>query len=251
MKSNNNLQPNNFELETSTVWSFPKRGSWATHTGKYRGNWAPQVVRNIILRYSREGDFVLDPMVGSGTTLIEAKLTNRKTVGIDVNPKAVKLSKRLTNFENPEYDKNNFCKVGLGDARDVNFLKENSVDLITLHPPYANIIEYSNGKNQQDLSSLNIEKFYQEMKVVAEEMFRILKPGKFCAVLIGDTRKNKNYIPLACNVMNIFLDVGFILKEDIIKHQWNTKTEDYWSEKSKKYNFLLIKHEHLFVFRKH
>jgi len=63
-----NLNPDNFELECTTVWSFKHRGKWATHNSKYRGNWAPEVVRNLILRYSKEGDFLLDPMVGGGTT---------------------------------------------------------------------------------------------------------------------------------------------------------------------------------------
>jgi len=42
-------QPKEFSLETTTVWSFPARGDWATHKGDYRGNWAPQVVRNLII----------------------------------------------------------------------------------------------------------------------------------------------------------------------------------------------------------
>jgi hypothetical protein len=50
--------------------------------------------------------------------------------------------------------------------------------------------------------------------------------------------------------MQLFLDAGFKLKEDIIKQQWNCETAPYWAEKSKEYNFLLIMHEHLFVFEK-
>ena len=46
------LNPENFEQECATVWSFPRRGNWATHKSTYRGNWAPDVVRNLILRYS-------------------------------------------------------------------------------------------------------------------------------------------------------------------------------------------------------
>jgi DNA modification methylase len=66
------LQPKNFTLETETVWSFPERGAWATHylNSKYRGNWAPEIPRNLILKYTKEGDTVLDQMVGSGTTAI-------------------------------------------------------------------------------------------------------------------------------------------------------------------------------------
>ena len=93
------FQPENFDLECNTVWSFPKRGNWATHRSDYRGNWSPQVVRNLILRYSSEGDIVLDPMVGGGTTLIECKLTGRKGVGIDINPDAIKITQERLNFD--------------------------------------------------------------------------------------------------------------------------------------------------------
>ena len=241
-----NLQPEDFEIETSTVWSYPKRGKWATHKSSYRGNWAPQVVRNIILRYSQEGDFVLDPMVGGGTTLIECKLTNRNCLGVDINPDAVTISKKAIDF-----DINNNAKIVAkrGNVKNLE-LEDEVVDLITTHPPYANIINYSDGEIKEDLSNCEIGEFYSEMRDVAKELYRVLKPGKFCAVLIGDTRKNKHYVPLSVNVLNIFLELGFILKEDIIKHQWNTKTEGFWAERSKEYNFLLILHEHLYIFRK-
>lgn len=45
-------EPDDFELEMTSVWSFPNRGSWATHDAKWRGNWSPYIPRNIILRYS-------------------------------------------------------------------------------------------------------------------------------------------------------------------------------------------------------
>lgn len=76
-KKNIPLQPEYFELETNTVWAFPDRGKWATHDAKYRGNWSPYIPRNVILRYSKENDTVLDQFVGGGTTAVEAKLTNR------------------------------------------------------------------------------------------------------------------------------------------------------------------------------
>ena len=89
-----------FKLENTTVWSFPERGNWATHraTAKYRGNFAPQIPRNLILRYTREGEVVLDPFVGSGTTLVECKLLHRRGIGVDINPAAVELCRRNLNF---------------------------------------------------------------------------------------------------------------------------------------------------------
>ena len=94
-------EPDDFELETNTVWSFPERGKWATHDAKWRGNWSPYIPRNIILRYSQEGDYVLDQFAGGGTTLVEAKLLNRNIIGIDVNP--VALERIFKGFEKYGY----------------------------------------------------------------------------------------------------------------------------------------------------
>ena len=80
-----NLQPNNFQLEPTTVWSFPDRGSWATHSGKYRGNWSPYVPRNLMLRYSKPGEWVLDQFMGSGTTGVAAKKAGRNFIGIELS----------------------------------------------------------------------------------------------------------------------------------------------------------------------
>ena len=62
MKKITKWEPEDFELEMTTHWSFPKRGDWATHDAKWRGNWSPYIPRNIILRYSQDGDLILDEM---------------------------------------------------------------------------------------------------------------------------------------------------------------------------------------------
>lgn len=244
------VQPESFKLETTTVWSFPERGNWATHSGNYRGNWAPQIPRNLILRYSKPGDLVLDQMVGSGTTLVECILTGRNCIGVDINPKAIELTRQNLNFEQVKEGKVS-VKTVVGDARNLEFLESESVDLIATHPPYADMIKYSKGRIEEDLSNIHsIDKFCEEMRKVAEESFRVLKPGKICAVLIGDTRRRQHYVPLASRTMLEFLKAGFILKEDVIKEQWHCKGTGKWQGPSQTYNFLLIMHEHLFVFRK-
>ncbi len=242
------LNPEHFELECTTVWSFARRGNWATHNSKYRGNWAPEVVRNLILRYSKEGDYLLDPMVGGGTTAIECKLLNRNLLALDINPNAIELTKKALEFNsqyNPKID------IRLNDSRKLPMLKDKSIDFILIHPPYADIIKYSNKQIDGDLSNIhNLDKFCNEIEKIAVELYRVLKDGKYCAILIGDTRRDKMYQPLAFKVMERFLRVGFELKEDIIKHQHNCKATGFWIKKSKEYNFLLIMHEHLFVFKK-
>ena len=239
------LQPENFELETNTVWSFPSRGKWATHDAKYRGNWSPYIPRNVILRYSNEGDTVLDQFVGGGTTAVEAKLTGRNFIGIDINPNAVALSQKKCDFE---FDSDVDISIRLGDARKLD-LPDESVDLICTHPPYADIIHYSDGIDG-DLSQLSIKPFLMEIGKVAEECFRVLKKGKYCAVLMGDTRKNGMVQPLAFETMRIFELAGFKAKEIIIKEQHNCKATGFWKTNSVKYNFLLLAHEYLFVFKK-
>lgn len=239
------LQPENFELETNTVWSFPDRGKWATHDAKYRGNWSPYIPRNIILRYSEVGDTVLDQFVGGGTTAVEAKLTGRNFIGVDINPRAVEISKSKCDFE---CDTNSNIEILQGDARNLN-LENESIDLICTHPPYADIIHYSEDIDG-DLSLLSIKEFLFEMGKVADECYRVLKKGKFCAILMGDTRKKGMVQSLAFETMRIFELAGFKTKEIIIKEQHNCKATGFWKTNSIKYNFLLLAHEYLFVFKK-
>lgn len=247
--SNKDLRwkPEDFNLEMTTTWSFPERGDWATHDSNWRGNWSPFVPRNIILRYSKENDLLLDQFVGGGTSLIEAKLLNRNIIGVDINEKALMRCR-----EKIKFGKNgSTSKVYLrkGDARKLSFIPDESIDLICTHPPYANIINYSQNI-PEDLSLRNIDDFLFEMNLVASECFRVLKKDKYCAILIGDIRKNGYMIPLSFYIMKIFQDSGFKLKEIIIKKQHNCKATKYWIEKSVKNNFLLISHEHLFIFKK-
>ncbi len=239
-------QPENFELETNTVWSFPDRGKWATHDGKYRGNWSPYIPRNIILRYSEVGDTVLDQFVGGGTTAVESKLTHRNFIGVDINPNAIEITKSKLNF--------NFetvCSSTLvqGDARKIHGIEDDSIDLICTHPPYADIIHYSDDIDG-DLSLFSVKPFLTEIGKVAKESFRVLKKGKYCAILMGDTRKKGMVQPLAFETMRVFELAGFKIKEIIIKEQHNCKATGFWKTSSIKHNFLLLAHEYLFVFKK-
>ena len=237
-------EPEDFELEMTTHWSFPKRGDWATHDAKWRGNWSPYIPRNILLRYSKEGDLVLDQFAGGGTTLVEAKLLNRDIIGVDVNDIALDRCRDKINFEHEGANGNvNICK---GDARKLDFIPDEDIDLICTHPPYANIIKYSEDIEED----LKIRDFLEEMKKVAAESYRVLKKDKFCAILMGDTRQKGCMIPMSFEVMRIFEDAGFTLKELIIKEQHNCRATGYWKTNSIKYNFLLIAHEYLFVFKK-
>ena len=233
---------NSFNEEVTSVWSFKERGEWATHKGDYPGNCSPYVVKNLLIKYSNKNDIVLDQFVGSGTTMIESLLLNRKTIGIDINDKALNITKSRIKDIGGKY------KLIKGDATKLT-LKNKSIDFICTHPPYMDIIKYSNGI-RGDISLLSGEEFYNSIKLVAKESFRVLKEKCYCAILIGDVRKNGLIVPVGFNVMELFLNEGFLLKEIIIKEQHNCKSTDKWIEIAKKKNFLLIQHEYIFVFQK-
>jgi tRNA G10 N-methylase Trm11 len=121
---------------STTVWSFPTRGSWA-----------PQMARALIEMYTEPGDLVLDPMVGSGTTCIEARLLGRNCIGVDISYGAVILSlHRLYWLERVAEERfkgspvsaniaRSWSKIYYGDARRLSLLNNNSVDLVATHPP--------------------------------------------------------------------------------------------------------------------
>jgi len=181
-----------------------------------------------MLRYSQEWDLLLDPMIWGGTTAVECKLLNRHLLAYDINPNALEITKKALDFKSEHKPK---IELKLNDTRVLNFLKNESIDFILTHPPYSDIIQYSEWK-------------------IEKEYFRVLKKWKFCAILMGDTRRNKLYQPMAFKVMDKFLKAWFLLKEDIVKVQHNCKATWFRVKKSKEANFLLIMHEHLFIFQK-
>ncbi len=265
---------------STTVWSFPKRGSWATHKGDYRGNWPPQLVRALILMFTEPGDTILDPMIGSGTTCIEAMLLGRNCIGVDINYNAVMLTlhriywlrKHLeklkegaqmrldafvkgleTSTDNISIDDMLKARVEIyhGDARNLDKIPSESIDLVATHPPYFNIIKYSRSRIPGDLSAASsLEEYLKMMYQVAREAYRVLKPGKYMGILVGDTRIHKHYVPITHYVLQVLLKAGFILREEVVKVQHKMKTtREKWA-KLKERDFLLIYHEKLYILRK-
>ena len=91
--------------------------------------------------------------------------------------------------------------------------------------------------------------YLEAMGDVAKECYRVLKKDKCCAILIGDTRKHRHFVPISYAVLREFIDAGFVLLEDIIKVQHKTAS-DRGRWRGTRQNFYKIAHEHLFVFRK-
>ena len=253
-------QPNDFKLAKGTVWDFPKRGDWAVHTSDYRGNWPPQLARNLILKFTQPGDLIIDAFAGGGTTLIESWLCNRRSVGVDVSKLALQVTKaklaemRVLSTED--------CRVYLPDEYEPIILDGNSleleklvevhnihidsVQLICAHPPYLDSIKYT----QNDDRDISITKeptmYYQKMRKFAYHAYRLLKTDGVCALLIGDIRKNGHLIPLGINTVDLFQRQGFLLENIIIKTQNGERSTEFYLT----HDNYLLEHEYLFILRK-
>ncbi|MGQ9631892.1 MAG: TRM11 family SAM-dependent methyltransferase [bacterium] len=150
------------EIITDSLWVLDKRDTSGAHLGWYWGNYIPQIPHQMMLRYTKRRDWVLDTFVGSGTTLIECRRLGRNGIGIELNAEVAQKAKEL--IEKEQNKDNVVTEVVIGDSRAIN-IKEilrrygiNQVQLLIMHPPYHDIIKFSNDKN--DLSNArNIEEF--------------------------------------------------------------------------------------------
>jgi DNA modification methylase len=162
------------QIESTTLWDFPRQnyGEKPHGNNKYNGVTPAFVIWNLLQRYTKEGDLVVDPMCGSGTTIDVAKELNRRVIGYDLN------------IVRPDIIKN--------DARKIP-LEDNSVDFFFIDSPYSDNIRYSeDGRCIGKISCENIE-FYDELEKVASEGARILKPGKVIAWVIADQWIKKKF----------------------------------------------------------
>ena len=77
------------DLITDSLWIIGRRDQSGVHNADYWGNFIPQIPNQFLRRYTKKGDWILDPFVGSGTTLIECKRLGRNGLGIELNQKVV------------------------------------------------------------------------------------------------------------------------------------------------------------------
>ena len=252
--------PQGFQLEKTTVWDFPRRGDWGVHKGDYRGNWPPQLVRNLIQTYSREGDLVVDPFMGGGTSLFEAWLLGRRSVGLDLSLLAFQTTTgRLQEMEDAAsggaVDLDLSIKpivlqenaLNLGDA--LGSLGEGckGVSLVCVHPPYLDALQYTKD-HEDDLSRLDDPReFTRRIGLFAEQVFGLLEPGGTCGLLMGDVRKRGKLIPLGYDTLSEFVRARFDLQDIIIKTQHRDRSSEFYVRGSSR---LLLSHEYLYILKK-
>jgi len=244
------------EILTDSLWIIPERDKTGKHSGFYHGNFIPQVPRQLILRYTKKDDIVFDPFIGSGTTAYEAESLNRNFIGIDIQ-------ENLINQINNNLDrKNNFSELFLGDSTQSSVFEEvkntfkkynkQNIQLAILHPPYANIIKFSDLK--EDLSNANsLKDFLEKFSSVLKNTVDILEKGRYLAMVIGDKYTAGQWIPLGFYCMNEAQKLGLTLKSVIIKNMEGNRAkrnkEAIWRYRALSSDYYIFKHEYILILK--
>lgn len=244
------------DINTDSLWLIDKRDNSGAHTGDYHGNFVPQIPHQLFTRYTKKGDWILDPFMGSGTSLIEAQRIGRNSIGIDLQPDVVEeaLSRIST-----EHREDCIVKTVIGDSRsvDMDTLMESigiqKLQFVIMHPPYWDIIKFSDNAN--DLSNMGtLDEFLDAFGMVIDNSTKYLEKNRYCACVIGDKYANSQVVPLGFHCMNQFLEKGFLLKAILVKNFGETKgkanQQGIWRYRALASDFYIFKHEYIFVFKK-
>ncbi|MGQ9465196.1 MAG: DNA methyltransferase [bacterium] len=218
-------------LEATTLWDYPRQSYGKTPKGdnKYPGVTPAFIIYNMIKRYTKPGDLVVDPMAGSGTTLDVCKEEGRRCIAYDIAP------------TRPDIIQN--------DARSIP-LPDNSVDMVFIDSPYGDNVKYNDHPLDIGKISAESEQFYEELEKVMAECHRILKEGKILGWLIGDQWVKKKFTP-----------VGFKIYERLCKYfepvdiicvvrRGQTSNTGIWYNRAIRFNFYLRGFKYLLLMRK-
>jgi len=245
------------DLITDSLWMLNKRDKSGTHKADYWGNFIPQIPNQFLRRYTKKGDWVLDPFLGSGTSLIECRRLGRNGVGIELNKETTRMAgSRILQEKNPYKITTkviNANSAKLNYTSELKKLKVKSVQFLIMHPPYWNIIKFSN--NKEDLSNAeSVQGFLELFGRVVDKTYPLLDKKRYCSVIIGDKYSAGEWIPLGFYVMQEMINKGFKLKSIIVKNFDQTTAKrnqkELWRYRALAGGFYIFKHEYIFLFQK-
>jgi tRNA G10 N-methylase Trm11 len=263
----NDLNLNNWkeyqDIITDSLWIIDKRDNSGAHKGDYHGNFIPQIPNQLMRRFTKKGDVVLDTFLGSGTTLIECKRLGRNGIGIELLPGVAEIAKQRIS-QGSLFDDKVFTEVLVADSTKketrqkvdeiLNRHGRQNVQLIIMHPPYHDIIKFSD--RPEDLSNLkSVKEFLKLFGDVVSNFLDLLERRHYLAVVIGDKYTNSEWVPLGFMVMQEILNRdGLILKSILVKNMINNRAkrnqENLWRYRALVGGFYIFKHEYILLFQK-
>ncbi|MBC8491423.1 MAG: site-specific DNA-methyltransferase [Candidatus Marinimicrobia bacterium] len=235
---------------------------------KHPAMFPEMLVKRLISCFASDDDkIILDPFMGSGSTLLAAYKMGKKGIGIDISQEYIDLVKiRIEQIEMDLANKNIDLiepQIIFGEARNLGNLLDHEIDMCITSPPYWNILEQKRtadgksiknyGDNEKDLGRINnYDKFLLELNKVWSAVYNLLKPGGYLIINVMDLRKKNRFYPLHMDIVNRISKLNYpsFDLEDIII--WNRKSEyNNLRPLGYPYKFIVNKiHEYLLVFSK-
>ena len=222
-----------------------------------------QLVERLIDIFTRSADqVILDPFMGSGTTLIAARNKGLKVVGFEINERYTSMSKaRLDNVYKSMFHMNGDYRIINDSAENIDkYLEPGSIDLTITSPPYWDILNrkrtadrkpvrrYSSSK--KDFGNIeNYEEFLDSLQKVFEKVYKVTKVGRYCIVVVMDIRKKSRFFPLHSDATEMMKKINFSLCDTII---WDRQKE-YNNMRPLGYpsTFVVNKvHEYILIYKK-
>ena len=219
-------------LQTTTLWEYTSQhyGDAEQGSKEYIGATPSYIIWNLLERYTRKNDLVVDPMCGSGTTIDVARDLGRRALGYDVAP---------------------FRKdIFRADARKLP-LENEKADFVFVDPPYSTHIDYSNEPGCIGKLDALTSDYYIAMEKAIQEMHRILRPKRYMALYVSDSwQKKKPFAPIGFHLFAIlekyFEPVDVIA---VVRHNKTLKRR-HWHTEAIAGNYFLRGFNYLFIMRK-
>jgi hypothetical protein len=245
---------------TDSLWLIEARDRTGGHQLDYHGNFVPQIATQTFLRYTREDDVVLDLFLGSGTSAVEAARLKRRLVGVELKPDLVEAVRAKV----PPDLLDNRIRILQGDStreetaacvrRALQEMGTDHAHLLILHPPYHDIIRFS--ESPADLSNApSVDEFLELFAAACARGFELLEPGRFAVLVIGDKYAQGELVPLGFFCLGRMQAVGFRPKAIVVKNvtgneRGKGRASNLWRYRALAGGYYIFKHEYVIVFYK-
>ena len=246
----------NIDINTNSLWLISERDKSGKHKNIYHGNFIPQIPNQLIRRYTKQGDCIFEPFMGSGTTLFECEKLERKYIGFDINSKIIEyVSYSMLNSSYKDFYIANCNSMDMDDIQK-NFIEFNlnKVQFIIMHPPYMDVVKFTDDKN--DLSQCdNINDFVKKFRIICENSLSFLERNRYFALVIGDVYKNSEVLPLGFYCMdmikrNFKVKLKGIIIKNIEGNRGKLNSEGIWRYRALNSDYFIFKHEYIMIFKK-